>query len=275
MLDISHTYVLDKALRSVHKKAYTPNNFLAVLGNIIPDYIDYRMYLKEYEDQKKAHDLLRIKGLEKKDFLAYGILFHLMSDNFSLIGKTEYDGEYPKDENGGFVSKLSEKVDSNLPPDFLKRRVIQCGLDIKILEDQHRKERVAGLLSATNVFISTDSNYKRILRDLNYIYNPDIEEGFIEDGLKMFLDIYRTENVNIWTNRGFRLRSMAKELKLIEGKEPIDEILTKIEKNISLHEIMEKNMYLLENWENQLNSVKEAVINDMKDTPLFSRDIRA
>jgi hypothetical protein len=276
MLSIAHTYVLDQALKDAYKNAYEPERFLeAFFGNIFPDYADYLAYLSDHEDHKKAHDLPRLKIYEEEvglnGFIEHGIKFHMMTDNQSFIGRATYVGDYPKDEDEGFVSELSKEVNSNLPSYFPKRRVIQCGLDIKILEDDGRKERMKKILYTTNEFVS--HNYEKILERLNRIY-PDIGNETIEFGLKMFTDTYRMENAEIYTNPLYRLRCILKELDFIKGTEAPDEVLAIIKENKEVQRIMENNIHLLDGWKNHLDIVKKRVMEEMQNTQLFSANVQ-
>lgn len=138
MLSYGHTFVLDQIIREKAGRSLNEADHELVLGNIMPDLATDRI-----DYQPIAHDLEALLTKQPISDFLIGAIIHVLTDNYTILGRGRFTGHYRHVPKNGFVSvtayqfqktyqtELTKLKKYNIPP----RRFIHCGLEFLLFQE--------------------------------------------------------------------------------------------------------------------------------------------
>jgi len=250
MLTFTHTYLLNLAHQQLSKKNLPSHKCELVLGNVIPDFVTH---LGREKYQAIAHHLEAYDKLPHRKSLEWGAIFHILCDNYTTLGRLDFEGNYQNFPRSGFIETLSQNVQINIPLQIPKRRVLQCAFDILVLRDQ--RELLIELLTSAEAYLQ--ENFLTILKRIAAIYQ--INQHQLEVGFNRFSQIYNSDVISQTATENYRLFPLIRNLLDLDSLTDPKLILQQIENHGELMEIIQINMKIVEN--NWRELLKDTVAN--------------
>ncbi|MFZ5515690.1 MAG: hypothetical protein ACOY90_03570 [Candidatus Zhuqueibacterota bacterium] len=250
MLTFTHTYALLQAFEKQCRREGTYPSPELVLGNVIPDFITH---LGREEYQKLAHDLTLLHPSAAWTGLEWGMIFHILCDNYSTLGRISFEGDYHEFRKDGFIEQRANAVQMTVPLHVPGRRVLQCALDILVLQEE-KDTLIRSLAGAANCLTEHGDAIVARIADLY-----GISASRLEVGMRRFLKIYGREFIHQAASQEYRLFPLVRSLLDLDTLSEPGHLLSEIRKHPELMELIDVNMGIIkQDWRRLLEEMVEA-----------------
>jgi len=251
MLTFTHTYLLSLAYKKINQRNSPIDKGELILGNVVPDFVTH---LGREQFQARAHSLAYLDNLSEFGSLEWGAIFHILCDNYSTLGRIVFDGDYHEIPKTGFIEQLSRQVQINFPLNIPKRRILQCAFDIFVIRD--KKELLIKMLSSAESYLN--NNFEDVIQRVAKIYNLNKEN--LRIGLNRYAKIYGQQFIKQAALEAYRLFPLARSLLKLHSLTDPRVILEGVKNHPELMELVQKNMFLIENnWQDLLDETVQQV----------------
>lgn len=252
MLTFTHTYLLNRACQQVWGKNLDHSNNALILGNLIPDFITH---LGRDDYQALAHNLTPLLSGPEKSALAWGAIFHIFCDNFSTLGRIDFDGRYHDLPRAGFIETRAHQVQLSLDLNVPRRRILQCVLDVLVL----RAARPLLVDVLVDAAIYLQQHIKDVSDQVEAIYQ--IHHPLLASSLLRFSQVYGPEFIENAATEEFRIFPLVRSLLNLNSMTAPETIWEKIQQQPELQHLIEINLPLLHHdWMQILDQTVTAVL---------------
>jgi len=252
MLTFTHTYALALAFSKQCSTPGTDPSPELILGNVIPDFITH---LGREEYQKLAHDLTLLHSSSSITSLEWGMIFHILCDNYSTLGRIAFEGDYHEFRKEGFIEKMAHAVHMTIPLRVPARRVLQCALDLLVLKEE--KESLIRFLASAAHFLAEHED--DIIERIAGLYGISVTR--LEVGMRRFLKIYGREFIYHAASDEYRLFPLVRSLLNLDTLSEPEHLLKEIRKHPELMELIDANMGIIEHdWRRLLEEMVDETL---------------
>lgn len=188
MFPISHVYMLNRLVKTELRRNLDERDALQIMGAWLLDALITDKVRQKTKSAQKFFHMLNYSANQPKpeiEKLMAGINIHVMCDNLANKGRLEYVGD-----DDGFLAKKIDLV--RIPEDGIegelrtfKRKILECGLDMLVIEKAEEQVRgfflyAINLVRHSNICDDTYAMFKDlILAEKN---RPgDINKNFINE----------------------------------------------------------------------------------------------
>ncbi|MEM4263848.1 MAG: hypothetical protein QW666_03065 [Candidatus Woesearchaeota archaeon] len=269
MFPISHVYVLNRLVARKFGRNLDSRDAEQVMGSWLLDAIVNKEMRKDESFNAQAY-FHNNSMYSPEDRLQAGVLIHVMSDNLANYNTLHH----PSDKEGiekkdGFLGRREKMIyvpyeDQVSKKDDLRRRILQCALDMLIVRDAKEEIRKYFCI-ATSLFSDkkmydkiyntlVDAIKRRMKKEPDQIHPPD---SFVNNSLKNACDSYLKQSIENYS-RGLEYMMCdwrrADAARDFAGEEYC--------RKVSLVDLIRSNFIVLQGWKRDIDTAVGRIIND-------------
>mgnify|MGYP005625305385 CR=1 FL=1 len=261
MLIFGHTYILNEVYT---RSGLSPRDIPleTILGNVLPNLLlssnlgiteSSQNLHRRFHDRTKTPETV---GFDLSSDLERGFAIHVMADNYSRVGHY-WRAKGTTDK--GFLKGMEREVDltgveirNAKQESTLRRRILQCGLDILVLRDHY--DVTTDVVNSSVEYL--DRNRPGLGQRISTALG--IDEQYVDDRLQSYLLRFGSM-LHYQASEQIRAYPVVRTIEDLGEMEGSDESLSRIQAHIG-YELVIRNLTLLEQWKEDLRSISEEIL---------------